>query len=101
MKRIQIVACVAVAVGLGVSTQAGAFDPQVEAQNYNKGQERRTIYDTPQYQQLLAQISQQNEQAAFTDSVKDPERQFQSDLCARGDNGCAGDARLYDWGPRG
>jgi hypothetical protein len=28
-------------------------------------------------------------------------RQFQTDLCVRGENGCAGDARLYDWVPKG
>src|SRR5207302_1160279 len=71
------------------------------AQNYNKGQERRTIYDTPQYQTLLFQISQQNEQQAYQAQLSDPEREFSTDLCARGDNGCAGDVRLYDWGTSG
>ncbi|MFL5978933.1 MAG: hypothetical protein ACJ76O_09975 [Gaiellaceae bacterium] len=28
-------------------------------------------------------------------------RQFQTDLCVRGQNGCAGDPRLYDWVPKG
>ena len=94
-------AACALAAALVVAAAAHAFDPSVEAQNYNKGQERQTIYDTPQYSQLLFQVSQQNEQEAYMDSINDPERQFETDLCARGDNGCAGDARLYDWGPKG
>jgi dienelactone hydrolase len=80
---------------------ASAFDPGVEAQNYNKGQERQTIYDTPQYQTLLAQISSQNEAAAVALQAADPERNFHGHLCARGDNGCAGDVRLYDWLAKG
>src|SRR5712691_6859142 len=80
----------------GLCPSAPAFDPAVEAQNYNKGQERQTIYDTPQYQTVLAQVSQQNEQEAYTAQASDPDREFSSDLCARGDNGCAGDVRLYD-----
>jgi dienelactone hydrolase len=90
----------AAGLALACAAPASAFDPVVEAQNYNKGSERQTIYDTPQYQVQLAQVSQQNEQEAFTAQLTDPERQFQTDLCARGDNGCAGDVRLYDWGPK-
>ena len=95
------------ALGLGivaaalVAAPAHAFDPNVEAQNYNKGSERQDVYDTPQYTALLAQVSTANERAALTAQAADPERQFQTDLCARGENGCAGDARLYDWGPAG
>jgi hypothetical protein len=95
------IAGAALAVAIAIAGPARAFDPLVEAQNYNKGQERQTIYDTPQYQQELLAVSQQNEQQALTASATDPERQFPTDLCARGDNGCAGDARLYDWGPKG
>ena len=93
-----LVTVVAVLVGAGV---AGAFDPVVEALNYNKGNERQTIYDTPDYQLQLFQVSEANEQAAFAAQAADPERQFQTDLCSRGENGCAGDVRLYDWGPKG
>jgi hypothetical protein len=91
----------AVAAFLAVASPAPAFDPVVEAQNYNKGQERQTIYDTPQYQAQLFKVSQQNEQEALSAQLNDPERQFQTDLCARGENGCAGDVRLYDWSPKG
>jgi pimeloyl-ACP methyl ester carboxylesterase len=77
------------------------FRPARRSPELQQGQERQTIYDTPQYQQELLAVSQQNEQQALTASATDPERQFPTDLCARGDNGCAGDARLYDWGPKG
>jgi dienelactone hydrolase len=90
----------AAGIAFVVAVPAGAFDPSVEAQNYDKGQERQTIYDTPQYQTLLFQVSQRNEQEAIAAQAADPERRFNTDLCARGDNGCAGDVRLYDWGPK-
>jgi dienelactone hydrolase len=99
-RRFLLLGLAAAGLALATAASAGAFDPLVEAQNYNKGSERQTIYDTPQYQTLLFQVSQQNELEAAAATLSDPERQFQTDLCARGDNGCAGDARLYDWGPR-
>jgi dienelactone hydrolase len=93
-----LAASVAVIVGPGV---AAAFDPETEAQNYSKGLERRKIYDTPEYQALLAEVSTQNEAAAAAIQAADAERNFQGHLCARGDNGCAGDARLYRWQANG
>ena len=94
------VAPAACAILLALPATAAAFDPAVEAQNYNKGNERQTIYDTPQYQQQLLQVSQANQQEALTAAADDPERQFLTDVCNNGGNGCAGDVRLYDWGPR-
>ena len=91
----------ALVVAVVVPASAAAFDPVVEALNLNKGNERQTIYDTPRYTALLAQVSLANEKGALTAQAADPEREFQTDLCARGENGCAGDARLYDWGPKG
>ena len=91
----------ALVVAVVVPASAAAFDPVVEALNLNKGNERQTIYDTPRYTALLAQVSLANENGALTAQAADPEREFQTDLCARGENGCAGDARLYDWGPKG
>jgi hypothetical protein len=38
---------------------------------------------------------------ATTAQVKDPERNFMANLCATGEDGCAGDIRLNDWGPKG
>src|SRR3954452_2733744 len=97
------------AMGLGATAAliaacaatAQALDPAVEAQNFGKGHERSAIYNTPAYRQLLVQISTQNEAAALAMQAADPERNFQGHLCARGDDGCAGDARLYDWEPKG
>src|SRR5213079_2512650 len=57
--------------------------------------------DTPEYQALLFQVSTQNEAAAVAIQAADPERNCMGHLCARGDNGCAGDARLYDWQAKG
>jgi len=99
--RVWIVLLVVALAGLVSVPWAHAFDPTVEAQNYSKGQERQTIYDTPQYQALLAQVGQQNEQAALAMQAADPEREFMTDLCARQENGCAGDIRLNNWGPNG
>jgi dienelactone hydrolase len=91
----------AVGFAFAIVSPAAAFDPLVEAQNYNKGQERQTIYNTLQYQTLLRQVSIQNRIEATQMQVSDPERNFTAQLCASGEDGCAGDARLYDWGPLG
>ena len=80
---------------------ARAFDPLVEAQNYSKIEERQTIYNTPQYQLLLRAVSAQNAAEAVAMQAADPERNFMGHLCARGEDGCAGDARLYDWQAKG
>ena len=80
---------------------ATAFDPALEAQNFSKTQERQTIYNTPAYQVLLRQVSVQNRAAALAMQAADPERNFTGHLCASGEDGCAGDARLYDWQAKG
>jgi dienelactone hydrolase len=85
---------------LAFASPAAAFDPLVEAQNYAKGQERQTIYDTLQYQAQLRTVSLQNRLEATQMQAADPERNFIAQLCATGEDGCAGDVRLYDWGPR-
>ena len=80
---------------------ASAFDPAVEAQNFSKGNERSAIYNTPEYRALLIQVSAQNNAAVLAIQASDPERQFNGQLCATGTDGCAGDARLYDWQAKG
>jgi len=100
LTRVVALAALVLALALAAAVPAGAFSPVIEAQNFNKGQERRTIYDTPQYQALLAQVSLQNQRDALAAQAHDPERQFATDLCWGGQNGCAGDVRLYDWGPQ-
>src|SRR3954447_16096131 len=74
-----------------------ALDPVVEAKNYSKTLERQALYDSPAGRLLLTQVGQQNLTAALQAAVNDPEREFMSDLCWNGGDGCAGDARLYRW----
>jgi dienelactone hydrolase len=88
-------------VAIGAPVALAQFNPVVEQQNFSKTQERQTIYTTPQYQLLLSQVSQQNLQDAMAIKANDPERQFYTDVCWQEGSGCAGDARLYDWGPKG
>src|SRR3954447_9098106 len=89
------------AAALAVAPAAHAFDPAVEAKNYAKTSERQAIYDTPQYQLLLRQVGAQNRAAALAMEAADPEREFVTDLCWNGEDGCAGDVRLYDWQAKG
>jgi hypothetical protein len=95
----------ALVAALGVAGAPGparaAFDPVVEAKNFSKVYERQRIYDTPEYQARLRTISAQNLSAALAIQATDPEREFVSDLCWNGGDGCAGDVRLYDWQAKG
>jgi pimeloyl-ACP methyl ester carboxylesterase len=77
--------------------RAQSFDPVVEAKNYSDVLERQAIYDTPAYQAQLRLIGTQNQLAATEEQANDPQREFESDLCWNGSDGCAGDTRLYDW----
>jgi dienelactone hydrolase len=86
---------------LAFAPAAHAFDPAVEAENFNKGNERQAIYDTPEYQALLRQVSVQNRVAATAMQAADPERDMLTHLCSTGEDGCAGDVRLYDWEAKG
>lgn len=91
----------AAALAVGAPAALAQFNPVTEQQNFSKTEERQTIYTTPQYQALLAQVSAQNLQDALAIQRNDPERQFYTDVCWQEGSGCAGDARLYDWGPAG
>src|SRR4051795_11485200 len=86
---------------LAGASAAIALDPAVESKNYAKGQERQAIYDQPDYQVKLRTISAQNMAAARQAQLMDPERNFSGHLCTTYEDGCAGDVRLYDWGPKG
>ncbi len=101
-RRGPAIAALAVAIALlGGSAVASAFDPVYEAKDYSKTLERARIYSTPEYQEQLRTISLQNRTAATLAQVQDPERNFITNLCASGEDGCAGDTRLYDWGSKG
>src|SRR5690348_9292028 len=88
---------VAVAAPVGA---AGTFDPAREAKNFAITQERQAEYDTPAYQQRLATVGAANFAAAVKAQADDPDRFFTNNLCWSLQNGCAGDVRLYNWGPK-
>jgi dienelactone hydrolase len=96
-------AIAATAIALGLiwgPAAASAFDPVYEAKNYSKTLERARIHMAPGYQlQLRRQSIENNTQAALA-LLRDPERNF-INLCGNGFDGCAGDIRLYGWGPKG
>jgi dienelactone hydrolase len=92
------------AMGLPVNAQATeheepptSFEPVLEAENFSITQQRQAIYDTPEYQQKLGEQGAKNREEATTEQAGDPERNFSGDLCYSGENGCAGDVRLYNW----
>jgi dienelactone hydrolase len=89
-----LAALAVLAVGASVAL---ALDPATEAQNFGKGNERSAIYNTPEYRALLTQVSVNNRLEAMGLQAADPERNFLGQLCATGEDGCAGDARLYGW----
>ena len=91
----------AIAIALIGAPAVHAFDPAVEAENFGKGRERSAIYNTPEYRAKLAEISLRNRQEALALQAGDPERNFLAHLCATGEDGCAGDIRLYDWQDKG
>jgi dienelactone hydrolase len=90
-----------VAALLAFAPAAHAFDPAAEAENFGKGNERQAIYDTPEYQALLRQVSIENRVNATAMQAADPERDMLTHLCSTGEDGCAGDVRLYDWEAKG
>jgi dienelactone hydrolase len=81
---------------------AQAFDAGTEARNFAKIEERQTIYNTAQYQAQLRTTGVSNFNEAVAMQATDPERNFLGlHLCSTGDDGCAGDVRLYDWESHG
>jgi dienelactone hydrolase len=92
-----LAAALAVVGSLATAGSAAAFDPVVEAKNFSKTQERAAIYTAPDAQLRLRQVGTRNELAALQAQLADPERAFFATLCARGEDGCAGEFRLYDW----
>lgn len=77
------------------------LDPVVEAKNFAITLERQAIYDTPSYQRRLAVVGTTSTATALRTAAHDPGREFVTDLCWSLQNGCAGDIRLYNWGPNG
>ena len=101
-RRGTTIAALTVAIAaVGGTSAASAFDPVYEAKDYSKTLERARIYSTPDYQLKLRTIGLQNRINATTTQLRDPERNFMANLCATGEDGCAGDIRLNNWGPNG
>ncbi len=100
--RLLLAASAAALSVIAVALPAGAsgFNSTREAKNFAITQERQAEYDTPAYQQRLATIGAQNLAAATKAQADDPARNFSNNLCWSMQNGCAGDIRLYNWGPK-
>jgi hypothetical protein len=104
-------ACVAAIVGTLISLLAlpvaayateyeeppTTFEPVLQAENFSITEQRQKIYDTPEYQAELAARGAKNRLEATEEQAADPGRFFSDDLCYEGENGCAGDVRLYNW----
>jgi pimeloyl-ACP methyl ester carboxylesterase len=108
MRAARLMGTVATAAVCGLALPAAAlateheepptsFEPVLEAENFSITQQRQAVYDTPEYQVQLAEQSIANREEATKEQAEDPERNFSDDLCFGGENGCAGDVRLYDW----
>ena len=91
---------VAVIGSLVAAGTAGAYDPAMEAENLAKTTERAAVYSSPEGQLLLRRVGLANALASRQAQIADAERNFSANLCASGEDGCAGDPRLYDWGPK-
>jgi dienelactone hydrolase len=103
-RRTVVAAIFAVSLAAPVAAHAFTptpFGPLVEAQNFSKIEERQAIYNTPGYQLLLRTVGARNAVAAAAEQVNDPEREFVDHVCRSGEDGCAGDVRLYDWQKNG
>ncbi|HET8951413.1 MAG TPA: hypothetical protein VFN44_12925, partial [Solirubrobacteraceae bacterium] len=91
----------AVLLSYGAVPASAQFDPAYEASNFSKTNERAAIHSTPEYKALLAQVSAAHATEAAQIAAADPERSFVGEtLCWSYGEGCAGDARLYDWVPK-
>ena len=83
-------------------SSARAFDPVVEAKNFSKIEERQTIYDTPQYQLAAAHGLDAERARGARRAGRRPRARVRDPTSAgTGDDGCAGDVRLYDWESNG
>ncbi|HEY8302472.1 MAG TPA: hypothetical protein VIG48_11275 [Jatrophihabitans sp.] len=79
---------------------AGSFHTARELKNFAITQERQAEYDTPAYQKQLAIVSARNVANAARIQAADPGRFFSNNVCWEQANGCAGDIRLNNWGPK-
>ena len=97
-RRRVLAAAAALGLLLAGASVAAAFDPSLEARNFAKIDEREIyVTATPQFQARLAQQNAQEASDQTQIQLTDPERNFQTNVCARRGNECAGDVRFYDW----
>ena len=98
------IALLAAGLALAAPATAHAFDPQQEAKNFAKTQERhRYDYGQPAYQQQLRSdgVAGRAEGVAIlgADGPTQPfGRNFLGNLCWSHEDGCAGDVRFWHWG---
>jgi dienelactone hydrolase len=98
---VTVVVGAAVVLAVSGTAQAAAVNPVVEARNFAITFERQAVYDTPQYQAALLADGTKSTAAALAAQLHDPGRFFTNNLCWNLQSGCAGDIRLYNWGPKG
>ena len=85
-----------------VPAAVAAFDPELEAKNFAKTEERmQYVTLTPEFQARLTQANVDNAAEAAQIPIEDPERNFAGNVCANGGQECAGDVRFYDWKDNG
>ena len=92
-----------VLVTAAAAAPPASFDPQYEARQYAKTQERAAFDYTPAFDAQLAAVGAQNEFEGDQILAGDgPAATYGRDptgnLCFHHQNGCAGDIRLYGWG---
>ena len=76
-------------------------DPQAEARNFAKTQERASDYLTPEGLLEQAQEGAASFAGGLAEQAQDPGRLFLTDLCWSKAQGCGGDPRLNGWDAQG
>jgi alpha-beta hydrolase superfamily lysophospholipase len=92
------------AAGAALPAQASPgdpVDPQAEARNFAKTQERASDYLTPEGLLEQGQEGAASLAGGLAEQAQDPGRLFLTDLCWSKAQGCGGDPRLNDWEEQG
>ncbi|MEJ7876536.1 MAG: calcium-binding protein [Solirubrobacterales bacterium] len=104
LPRVRFGAALAVGIALSAPLSAQAFDPELEAKNFAKINERNEhIVLTPEFQARLTEQSAQDNvdlaeiQAAELNADVADRRDFSGNICFQRKQQCAGDVRFYDW----
>ncbi len=90
------------AIALIAAPTAAGFDPALEAKNFAKtGERMRYVTLTPEFQDRLREANADNLASFAQIPLADPERDYAGNVCANGNQECAGDVRFYDWKDNG